>query len=189
MATRQELEAEYRRLAKRADQRLVRLEAYQHDRGFKTATKWAYARAIKDIQLYSGEEAKRFNTKPPKSTAQLEAKIADIKHFLDSTTSTKAGIIKVYKKRADTINEKFGTSFTWQDLAEYYLSGTADKLDSKYGSETALKSIAEIQSNEVEIVKAIKEKREVNLTIEDDIIADTVDKMLKDNNLDLNMLF
>lgn len=175
MADREALEKEYRRLAKKADQRLVRLESYEHDKGFKTATKWAYAKAQKDIQKWGG--TKRFNTKPPESKAQLEAKIADIKQFLESPTSTKAGISEVYKKRADTINKKYGTNFKWTDLAEYYMSGMADKMDAKFGSKTALKTIAQAQKSKKNVINAIKEGSTKNLKLSD---SENVNKKVQD---------
>ena len=147
-----ELVKVYRTLAKSADQRLVRLEAYQHDKDFKTATKWAYARAMHDIGQWSGAEAKRFNTAPPKSTTQLLAKIQDIKHFLESPTSTKKGIIDVYKKRADTLNRNMRKNdpswknLSWKDLAQYYESALNEKLDAQYGSKTALKQFNELKN-------------------------------------------
>ena len=58
-----ELEKEYHRLAKRADQRLVRLEGYRHDKGYESITSYAYATAQKAIKEWSGDKATRFNTK------------------------------------------------------------------------------------------------------------------------------
>ena len=187
MADREALEKEYRRLAKRADQRLVRLEGYQHDRGFSTSTKWAYAKAQKDIQKWGGNN--RFNTKPPASKAQLEAKIADIKQFLESPTSTKAGITNVYKKRADTINKKYGTNFKWTDLAEYYMSGMADKMDAKFGSKTALKTIAKAQKSKKDVISAIKEGSTKNLKLSDsENINKKIQSFLEDNGTEFSKL-
>ena len=179
----------YRRLAKTADQRLVRLESYKYDKNFKTATKWAYNKAIKDIHKWSGSEADRFNVAPPESKEKLLSKINDIRSFLESPTSTKKGIIDVYKKRADTINERYGTNFTWQQLAKYYTSGEAEKWDSKFGSKTALKTIAVIQGNGKKLIDKIKAHDKKDVRVDDSVINKTVEKALKDEDLDLNMLF
>jgi len=176
---------EYRRLAKRADQRLVRLEAYQHDKGFKTATRWAYAKALNDIKKWSGENAKRFNVKPPENTTSLKAKIQDIKNFIESPTSTKRGIEKVYKKKADTINRKYGTDFDWEDLANYYLSGTAEKLNEQYGSKTVLRAIASIQKTEKSEIEAIKESKSKHLKLQDKIVDKVVNEILSDSGIDI----
>lgn len=183
----------YRRLAKTADQRLVRLESYEHDKYFKPATQWAYARAQKDIQKWEhkGPEDKhlRFNTKPPKGEEQLIAKINDIKQFLQSETSTKQGIINVYKKRADTINKKYGTKFTWQSLAKYFDSEEATLWDTKFGSKTALKTIAYIQKNKKKIIKAIEKADGKDIRLDDKrYIARVVEKALKDNDLNIEDL-
>jgi hypothetical protein len=181
------LVAEYRRLAKRADQRLVRLEAYSHDEGFKTAKQWAYARAQKDIAHWGG--GKRFNTAPPKSKAQLKAKISDIKQFLESETSTKKGIINVYKRKADTINKRYGTHFTWENLATYYKSGLAEKMNNSFGSKTALKVIGTMQKNDKDVIKAIKEHSEKNLQLSDNKIINTkINDFLGENGLDISKL-
>ena len=183
----EQLIAEYRRLAKRADQRLVRLEAYSHDEGFKSAKLWAYARAQKDIAHWGG--GKRFNTKPPKSTAQLKAKISDIKQFLESETSTKKGIIDVYKRRAETINKRYGTKFKWNDLTNYYMSGMAEKMSNSFGSKTALKVIGTIQKKSKDVIKAIKEHSEKNLQLSDNkIINAKINDFLGEHGLDVTKL-
>ena len=186
------LENYYRRLAKTADQRLVRLESYEHDKYFKPATQWAYAKAQKDIQKWQnkGPEDKRlrFNTAPPKGEEQLLAKINDIKSFLESPTSTKQGIINVYKKRADTLNRKYGTQFTWQSLAKYYESGQAEAWDAKFGSKTALKTIAQLQKQDKKVKEAIKKAEAKDIRVDNSVLQKTVDMALADNNLNIKDL-
>ena len=186
------LERYYRRLAKTADQRLVRLEAYEHDKYFKTATQWAYAKAQKDIQKWQNkgpDDTKlRFNTAPPKSHDQLIAKINDIKSFLSSPTSTKQGIINVYKKRADTINRKYGTNFTWEQLAKYYESGQSEIWDAKFGSKTALRAIAHIQKNKKKIKEAIQKADKKDIRVGNSMMQKVVNKALKDNQLNIEDL-
>lgn len=186
------LQQYYRRLAKTADQRLVRLESYEHDKYFKPATQWAYAKAHKDIQKWQnkGPEDKRlrFNTAPPKGEEQLIAKINDIKSFLESPTSTKQGIINVYKKRADTLNRKYGTQFTWQSLAKYYESGQAEAWDAKFGSKTALKTIAQLQKQEKKVKEAIKKAEAKDIRVDNSVLQKTVDMALADNNLNIKDL-
>ena len=183
---RKELEKVYRTLAKSADQRLVRLEQYSKDKSFKGATKWAYARANHDIEVWSGKEAKRFNTAPPESDTELLSKIQDIKHFLESPTSTKKGIIEVYKKRADSINKTMRKDdpnwkdLTWKDMAQYFDSKLHEKLDKKYGSKTALQVYANIKSNQKEIVEDIKTKKDIHIKVEDEVLQDVINNALKD---------
>ena len=185
----------YRRLAKTADQRMVRLEKASEEKYFKVATEWAYAKATRDILKWippgDNKSTKlRFNTKPPEGE-DLIAKINDIKSFLSSPTSSKQGIINVYKKRADTVNKKYGTNFTWKQLAKYYDSGQAELWDAKFGSKTALMTIASLQKNKKKLVKAIKEadRKDIRINSKDSsMIKKTVEMALKDNKLNIEDL-
>lgn len=183
------LERYYRRLAKTADQRLVRLEKYEKETYFKTATLWAYARAKKDIEKWTPKNAKvteyRFNIKPPEKTEDLLAKINDIKTFLSSPTSTKKGITEVYKKRAETFNKKFETQFTWQQLAKYYESGINEIWDAKFGSDTALRTIGQIQKHADQIKKAIADNDIKNIKVDNSQLTVEVKKALRNNNLNI----
>ena len=187
------LEHYYRRLAKTADQRLVRLERYGEEDFFHTAKQWAYARAVQDIKKWRepGEKVNmfRFNTKPPKDTEDLLAKINDIKTFLEAPTSTKKGITDVYKKRADTINKNYGTKFTWQSLAKFYTSGEAELWEAKFGSKTALKTIGIIQNKKDKIIRNIKNATRKDIRVDDGVLELTVNKALADNSLNIKELF
>ena len=135
----------YKRLAKVADQRLVRLEKLGEQAGYENAWKWAYKNAQKDIEKWGGN--KRFNTAPPTDNRMLKAKINDIKSFLGSPTSTKKGITNIYKKRAKTWNDKYKTDISWEDLAKYYSRGINKKLERDMNSDVVNKAIAVIRSN------------------------------------------
>lgn len=148
------LESAWKRLAKQADQRLVRLEAYAHDKGMSNVLRFAYAGAMRNIKAYGGTN--RFNAKKPKNANELKARINDLLTFLNSPTSTKQGILKTHKKRADSLNEKFGTNFTWEEMSDYFQSGMAETLTKKYGSDVALLLIAKEQ-REVDVSQIRKE--------------------------------
>ena len=175
------IESVYQTLAKSADERLVRLERYEKEPNFGNATQWAYARAQRDITAWSGEFATRFNTAPPKSTAQLRAKIEDIKTFLRSQTSTKSGIKKSLQKRADTLNREYGTNFTWEDMATFFESKLADGLENKPGSDTFMRSIGFIQKNKDEILQAINDNKTKDIKVPKKMLGAVVRKLLKDN--------
>ena len=183
------LEKYYRRLAKTADQRLVRLEGYAHDKDFKPATQWAYNKAMRDIHKWSGPDALRFNTKMPEGDEAIRAKIADIKAFIESPTSTKRGIENVYKKRANTVNSRFGTKFTWQQLAKYYESGQAKLWDEKFGSKTALKTIGQIKKNKKQILDGIDQADKKDIRVDNAVLQQTVNKALNDQDLNIEDLF
>lgn len=151
------LERYYRRLAKAADERLVRLEKYSKEKYFEPAKDWAYASAMRDIHTWNGQTASRFNTAPPTNPEKLVAKINDIKKFLESPTSTKVGIKNAYIKKVNTFNERYGTDLTWDELAKYYDRRVADRMSAKFGSKTALKVIGRIQDKMNETGKSIDE--------------------------------
>ena len=175
----------YKRLAKVADQRLVRLEKLEETPNFENVTAYAYARAQRDISRYT-EGGHRFNTKPPLNadgtvnTRLLNEKIADIKTFISSVSSTKSGIVSTYEKRAKTLNDKYGTGYTWEDLADYFQSGDFEKHKKDYGSETIFKALGKIKRAESKVLKDIdgNNKRQ----IKDQVALDVAVKMLKNKN-------
>jgi len=175
----------YKRLAKVADQRLVRLEKLAETPNFENVTAYAYARAQRDISRYT-EGGHRFNTKPPLNqdgtvnTRLLNEKIADIKTFISSVSSTKAGIISTYQKRAKTLNDKYGTAYSWEDLADYFQSGDFEKHKKDYGSETIFKALGKIKRAENKVLNDIDNntKRQIS----DKVALDVAIKMLKTQN-------
>ena len=180
----------YKRLAKTADQRLVRLERLATQPGYEKVTQYAYAKAMRDIENYGG--GKRFNVKPPLKedgtvdNTLLREKLADLRAFLTSVSSTKKGIEQVYKQRADTFNKNFGTNFNWQELADFYNSGDADKLSpndgSGYGSSTVLKAIGMIQKSKEKVSKQIEANKKVT---QDSAVVDVALKILRRSDLSL----
>lgn len=147
----------YRRLAKTADQRLVRLEALRHEEGFESVDKFAYARAMRDIEVYGG--GKRFNTAPPENRSSMNAKIKDMLRFLQSPTSTKSGIIETYQKRADKLNERYGAEglhVTWKDIADLHDTGLLTSAKMALGSDTTWIAIGQVENNAEKIKEILK---------------------------------
>lgn len=145
---------EYKQLAKKADQRLVRLEALSHDKHFEGVLEFSYKSAIRDIKSWGGD--RRFNTAPPTKLTELNAKIADIEKFLLKPTSNKGEILKIYKKRADTFNvgnkegkggfgKEYGVKFTWQDIANYYEDKKGQREAVKLSSQTEVRALATLK--------------------------------------------
>lgn len=179
----------YKRLAQTANKRLERAEKYQQQEYFKPASKWAYAVAQHDIKAFRGEHATRFAGKASGTESQIRSQINSLRKYLASPTSTKQGIISVYNKRAETFNKKYGTNFTWEQLAKYFESGEAKKWEEKFGSKTALKTIGELQKNKKDVLKSIEENTTRDIRVEDSILQKTVSAALADNDLDIVSLF
>ena len=194
--------AEYRQLAKRADQQLVRLEALSHDKHFEGVLEYAYKGAIRDIKSWGGD--RRFNTAPPVKLTELRAKIADIKKFSGKTSSQKRKIVKFYQSRANTFNKgrikdgqtlggfgkEFGVEFTWEDIANYYEDKKGQREAVKLASKTEVRVLAVLKrlstDKQIQEIEDTKERIQ-KITGRDKILAKEVQKLL-DKGLDYNKL-
>lgn len=187
----EELNAYYRRLAKTADQRLLRLERLEKSgqEGFKNITKWSYQNAMADIQAFDGENARRFNTAPPTDEKELKSKIEAMKKFLGAKTSTKSSILSSYNKKAKSFNEKYGTNLTWEQVGNAYESKTVEKLNDKFASDTIARAIAAIKDAVDEQKKTIDKESIKNIKVKDALVQKAINEFLADDELDLEDLF
>ena len=118
-------------------------------------------------------------------TNSLKAKIKDIERFLRKPTSTMTGTVKIYKKRTETINSKYGTQFTWQQLADYFESGIPDKANGQYGSKTVLIAIGEIQKNKKEVIDALAKNITPHIQVDDASVQNAVNGLLANHGYKL----
>lgn len=181
----------YKRLAKQADKRMRRIEELATQKGFENIEKWAYANAIQKMkELGLGE---RWEKAPVKvdgkiDLRELNKRITGVTQFLEMPTSTKSGIMHGYDVRTKTINEKYGTNFSWEDIAKFYESSLWDKLDSKFASDSAMRVYAIIQKYKLtstqDLNAAIKEAAEKNQKLTDsEEILNMVRKSLRKNGI------
>ena len=179
MTHKDELLKEYNKVMKAADQKMRRLEKLSNEPYFEGVLTYSYATAMKDIEHYSGEGAKRFHTKPPEDLRVVRSKIKRAQAFIESPTSDKRSIIKVYKKRAESISKKYGVKITWQELANYFRSAASDILSATYGSDTVFT-----------VISTIKKKHENKAkTKGKDSVIDEIAKNLEAQGIDYNALF
>ena len=188
----------YRRLAKAADQRLVRLERLAENPLYQNVKKFAYEEALEDIHKWNGVTASRFNTVPPEGD-RLYEKIEDIKSFLTKQTSNVGGINLMYKRMANTFNAKYGTNFTYQQIMKYFDSQQNEKWNKLFGSKTALTVIGEIQKSAKKIKREVSEADKRNIIINDisskpgkhglTMLQRRTIQALKDNELSLENLY
>ena len=184
-----DLKREYTKLAKRADQRLVRLENAPGEKGLSNILKFGYQKAMKMIERWSGSGAKRFNQNMPTTEKRLRAKIADMERFLKYKSSTRAGIKKVYKQVANTTNELYNTKLTWDKLEDLYESEIWKKLVETYGSDTAIRMIGQVDQNKDYFKQALKNHEQIDFQVEDDKVQEAIEESLDKYGLDLVNLY
>lgn len=146
--------AYYHRLAKQADTRLRRLEKLAGQDEYGNVMQYAYRSAVRELTLNFGANPKSptFDRKLPRANngeiirEMYNERLAVLKDFLLSPTSTKGGITEVYQKRAEKVNELYGSQLSWQDMADFFETGAAEKLFHDYGSKTVLNAIGTINT-------------------------------------------
>ena len=195
---------EARKLAKRANQRMVRLERYAQEKAFQGALDFAYDIAQKQIKALYGKQGDklRFTEKQrlvsvsdgtkdltgqdlyKQNVYMLRHKINAMQEFLGSESSTKKGLKKVYDKRAHTIStaSKFGLadqgiSLSASDLQRFFESKKQERLAKVVGSLNMFVVAAVIRDN-----KIASNKRDLQKFLRENIDM----KKFKDAGKDLN---
>ena len=187
--------AYYFRIAKTADQRLIRLERLQGELGFEKVLNWSYAKAKKNIERWSeGSDGRkpRFNRSVPDSPAELRAKIKDIEEFLNAPSSQKASLKRSYVQRANTLNANLGTSLKWTDIATFFERDGGEMKIRKYGSSDAFKTYSTVESGKAKktvsdkkLAQMIKKNEDLSevIDVDDELVKDQIIEMLKNNDL------
>lgn len=172
--------AKARKLAKRANQRMVRLERYAKKPGYSSITKYAYAVAKDYIENFIGigkSKKPRFkeNVKLDKNIKGDDAEevfkknvqkqrliIKEMEKFLGSQSSTLGesrsgsktkGIKAIYDKRAQTITDEF--------LKKHNLSMDANDLKRFFDSKKQAKLEKDYGSQQMFIIAAIIKKENI----------------------------
>ena len=160
----EEVSKESRKLAKRANQRLVRLEMYAEREGLSEILKYAYDKAStyitkqlgvgkkglprfkEHIKLYDIDDGSGIVDEADlyKKNVQIQRhRIKEMKDFLESESSVlgtkKYGINRIYDKRTKTINDQFlkeyGLKMTDNDVKRFFDSKKQAKLAEVVGSD------------------------------------------------------
>lgn len=180
---RKELEAEVKPMLREANMKLLNIEQLSKQEGFEGVEEYAYRVAMKNIRQLRGEEFKRFNL--PANIHQLEKTKRALETFLGSATSSKKGIIGVYEQNAASLNEKFGSNFSWQQMGDFLRAANFEKLKADYDSDTAvimLKALYENKNLTKEAFKDMLQKHQVNTEYDnkglDEVDSDTLAKFV-----------
>lgn len=173
------LQKEARKLAKRANQRMVRIERLSESADVYSEVKeFSYDVAQKNIRNLYGKQGDRLRfTESPKleteisdgtryltgndlyraNVQMLREKIKAMETFLGSKTSTKTGVDIVLDKRTNTINtakkfgglEKLGLSYTKDELKRFFENKKQEKLQKAVGSHSMFIVSALIRKNKI----------------------------------------
>ena len=193
-----QLAKEYRKLAKRANQRMVRIERYADRPGYKAMKEYAYKGAQQDIRALYAKEGDRLRyTEKPRvmdvkrngvklegdeklkaNISSLKSKLSSIKHFLAARSSTIADI-----KDKETGTVKKGYMSTIDKRA----NTLNDRLKNIYGFD------ANLSADDLRRFFASKKQKKLENLVGSDqmfiVMAVMRDKGLKSNKKDLQKFF
>lgn len=140
-----------KKLAKRLNQRMRRLEAAGIDYGAIKIYKQDVAR------YYPGNKGFKESLGKTKGLS-VKHEISLIQNLLNLPTSTLPGIKKIRKKAMGTFEDRYNVKFkNVQQYEDFITSSTWKKLDELYGSATALDIIAKSQKTVSEIQKDVED--------------------------------
>jgi len=181
-------------LAKSADDRMRAIEAASRTKHFEHIKEYAYKGASKDIRKYSKEGLLRWNKSMPKNEEMLKNKIADMQRFMENVTSLPSNVKRSYKNRVDTLNERYGTNLSWEDLAKFYEQDYASVIaDMYYETETfqAIDIIKKVKKrkNGDDIIQRIKDASDKNIRVSNDMVMDEVVKKILQSGHNIEDLF
>lgn len=195
------LAAESRKLAKRANQRMVRAELYSKRPKHKKIKEYSYSKAQKDIAnirkmlgrpvkqanlrfIESASIPKEFGEDYKAAVSFFRMQIAAEKQFLDAVTSTigpamssiqseyrrmdKEGLNWLYDQRTRTINEKYHTNFTAEELQRFFSSRKQAQLQKDFGSDqmfSIANEMINIPTTKRELKKFFDQHKVVNMKV------------------------
>ena len=146
-----ELYAIRKKLAKRLNQRMRRLEVAGIDYGAIKIYKQDVAR------YYPGNKGFKESLGKTKGIS-VKHEISLLQNLLNLPTSTLPGIKKIRKKAMGTFEDRYNVKFkNVQEYEDFITSSTWKKLEELYGSGTALDIIAKSQKTVSEIQKDVED--------------------------------
>lgn len=145
-----ELYAIRKKLAKRLNQRMRRLESAGIDYGAIKIYKQDVAR------YYPGNKGFKESLGKTKGIS-VKHEISLLQNLLNLPTSTLPGIKKIRKKAMGTFEDRYNVKFkNVQEYEDFIASSAWEKLDELYGSATALDIVAKSQKSVSEIQKEVE---------------------------------
>ncbi len=179
-----------KRIEKAANERMRQLEKLSESKEYKGVKEFAYRSAAYDIaHLFQKEGGlPRFGLKGIRKTKEggyneqdVEARIRSVERFMAAPSSTKGGINKVYKEKANTLNKRYDTDYSWQDWARIFKSKQWDKLKEKYGSDVVIEALVATEDMDKDEIQKMLDK---DMKISDSEVRDEqIKKFLEENDV------
>lgn len=145
-----ELYAIRKKLAKRLNQRMRRIESAGIDYGAIKMYKQDVAR------YYTGKKGFKESLGKTKGIT-VKHEISLIQNLLNRPTSTLQGIWKIRKKAMNTFEEKYNVKFkNVQQYEDFIASKTWEKMEELFGSSTALDIISVSKKSVEQVMKAVE---------------------------------
>lgn len=181
---------EFQKLAKRADERLRNIrDNYSKRKGFENMINWAYKKAMRDIKHWSGNDATTFNQGALKlSLNQLRAKKHDVEEFLNAPTSKISSTVDLYQRRADTINERYGTNFSWEELGTVFEDKENNTFYQK-GGISYVEAVGYMKDNEEELLQSLEDNSRVVIKTGSRKANQMVRDLISEYGLDFTKLY
>lgn len=146
-----ELYAIRKKLAKRLNQRMRRLESA----GINYGTIKMYKQDV--ARYYPGNKGVKESLGKTKGIS-VKHEISLIQNLLNRPTSTLQGIRKIRKKAMNTFEEKYNVHFkNVQEYEDFIESDTWKKMEALYGSSSALDLIATSEKTVEQILKSVED--------------------------------
>lgn len=146
-----ELYAIRKKLAKRLNQRMRRLERAGIDYGAIKMYREEVAR------YYTGNKGFKESLGKTKGIS-VKHEISLIQNLLNRPTSTRQGITRIRKKAMHTFEEKYGVKFkNVQEYEDFIESETWKKMENLFGSSTALDIIATSDKTISQVRKSVED--------------------------------
>lgn len=187
--------AEYKKIAKAADQKLRRLEAAYAKTKDEELLRYAYSRAMRDLKSLGLNN--RFDVKLKRRTDVAEGErpereidflwrireaTADAKRFINADTSSITGFKQLNAKRRKAFNETLGTNFTQKQFNQIMETGFFDLMK---GLTPGYREAIKIAKNIVDNSEANAELFERRKKLTAKSIADVLDKYTYEMNPEL----
>lgn len=117
-----------------------------------------------------------------------EQQVSALIRFLNSPTYSKKRIEAMYIKAVNTINEKYGTNFTWLEWHKFVEDERFSTVQDAYGSDRILKIVASFQKGKKELVRAVfgsmKQSRIRTQSKDNDLTNEEILRLLYKNRED-----